>query len=99
MAQIILKNNICWDQALLKQVQRYQRDGTVPWLVDKKFSVIASAATLDPSSKVTFTNKDTIYEILPYEDIGEQLDSKWLTQCWLSKAEIVSTNSSKPSIC
>jgi len=60
---------------LLKQVQHYQQDGTVPQLADKNFSAIASAMTLDPSSKVTFTNKDTIYKIVPYEDIWEHLDS------------------------
>jgi len=75
MAQVILKNNIHWDRALLKQVQRYQRDGIVPWLADKNFSAIASAVTLDPSGKITFTNKGVTYEIIPYEDIGEQLDS------------------------
>jgi len=75
MAQIILKNNIHWDQALLKQAQRYKQDGSVPWLADKNFGEIASAVTLYPSSKVTFTNKGTIYKIVPYEDIGEQLDS------------------------
>jgi len=31
--------------------------------------------TLDPSSKVTFANKGTVYEIVPYEDIGGRLDS------------------------
>jgi len=31
--------------------------------------------TIDPSGKVTFTDKGAIYEIVPYEDIGEQLDS------------------------
>jgi len=71
MAQVILKNNIRWDQALLKQVQRYKWDGIVPQLVDKNFSAIASAVTLDPSGKIMFTNKDIIYEIVPYEDIGE----------------------------
>jgi len=75
MAQVILKNNIHVDQALLKQVQRYQWDGIVPWLADKNFSVIASAVTLDPSGKITFTNKGVIYKIVPYEDIGERLDS------------------------
>jgi len=54
MGQVILKNNICSDQALLKQVQQYKRDGTVPWLVDKNFGEIALAMTIDPSSKVTF---------------------------------------------
>jgi len=75
MAQVILKNNIRWDRVLLKQVQRYQRDGIVPWLADKNFSAIALAVTLDPSGKVTFTNKGITYKIVPYEDIGEQLDS------------------------
>jgi len=31
--------------------------------------------TLDPSGKVMFTNKGITYEIIPYEEIGEQLDS------------------------
>jgi len=75
MAQVILKNNICWDQALLQQVQRYQQDGIVPQLADKNFSAIALAVTLDPSGKVTFANKGVTYEIVPYEDIGERLDS------------------------
>jgi len=60
---------------LLKQVQHYQQDGTVPWLADKNFSAIALAVTIDPSGKVMFTNIGTIYEIIPYEDIGKQLDS------------------------
>jgi len=60
MAQVILKNNIHWDRALLKQVQRYQQDGIVPWLADKNFSAIALAMTLDPSSKVMFANKGTV---------------------------------------
>jgi len=75
MAQVILRNNIHWDQGLLKQVQRYQQDGIVPWLADKNFTVIASAMTIDPSGKVTFAHKGTTYEIIPYEDISEQLDS------------------------
>jgi len=75
MAELIIGNNICWDQALLKEVQRYKWDGIVPWLADKNFSAIALVVTLDPSSKVTFANKGTVYEIIPYEDIGEQLDS------------------------
>jgi len=74
MADLILKNNICWDRALLKQVQHYQWDGIFPWLADKNFSAIALAVTLDPSGKVTLTNKGTVYKIVPYEDIGEQLD-------------------------
>jgi len=74
MAQVILKNNIRWDRALLKQVQRYQQDGTVPQLVDKNFSAIALAVTLDPSGKITFANKGVTYKIVPYE-IGERLDS------------------------
>jgi len=56
MAQVILKNNIHWDQALLKQVQHYQQDGIVPRLVDKNFSAIALAMNLGPSGKVTFAN-------------------------------------------
>jgi len=75
LAQVILKNNIHWDRALLKQVQSYQQDGTIPLLADKNFSAIASAMTLDPSSKVMFANKGVTYKIVPYEDIGEQLDS------------------------
>jgi hypothetical protein len=63
MADLILRNNIRWDQALLKQVQRYKQDGTVPRLVDKNFSVIASAVSLE-AGKITFANKDTIYESL-----------------------------------
>jgi hypothetical protein len=74
MADLILWNNIHWDQALIKQIQDYKQDGTVPWLVDKNFSAIASAISLK-AGKIMFTNKDTIYEIIPYEDIGEQLDS------------------------
>jgi len=45
MADLILRNNIRWDQALLKQIQRYKQDGTVPWLADKNFSAIASAVS------------------------------------------------------
>jgi len=36
---------------------------------------IASVVTFDPNSKVTFTHKGTTYEIVPYKDISEQLDS------------------------
>jgi len=43
--------------------------------LDKNFSVIALAVTLEPSGKVTFANKGVTYKIVPYEDIGEQLDS------------------------
>jgi len=74
MADLILHNNIRWDQALLKQIQCYKQDGTVPWLADKNFSAIASAISLE-AGKITFTNKGVTYEIVPYEDIGEQLDS------------------------
>jgi len=31
--------------------------------------------TIDPSSKITFAHKGTTYEIVPYEDIGEWLDT------------------------
>jgi len=75
MAQVILMNNIHWDWALLKQVQCYKQDGIVPWLADKNFTAIVSAVTIDPSSKVTFVHKGTTYEIIPYEDISEWLDS------------------------
>jgi len=44
-------------------------------LVDKNFGEIALAVTIDPSGKVTFAHKGTIYEIVPYEDIGEWLGS------------------------
>jgi len=74
MADLILRNNIRWDRALLKQVQRYKQNGTIPWLADKNFSAIALAVSLK-AGKITFTNKDTVYEIVPYEEIGEQLDS------------------------
>jgi len=74
MADLILHNNIRWDQALLKQIQRYKQDGTVPWLADKNFSAIASAISLK-AGKITFSNKGVTYEIVPYEDIGEWLDS------------------------
>jgi len=75
MSEIILRNNIRWDQALIKQVQRYKGDGTVPKLADRNFSAIASAMTLDPNGKITFSNKGTVYEIVPYEEIGGRLDS------------------------
>jgi len=42
---------------------------------NKNFTAIASAMTIDPSSKVTFAHKGTTYEIIPYEDISEWLDS------------------------
>jgi len=63
MANLILWNNICWNQALLKQIQLYKQDGTVPWMADKNFSEIALAISLE-AGKVTFTNKDTTYKIL-----------------------------------
>jgi len=75
MAQVIIRNNIHWDRALLKQVQRYKLDGIVPWLANKNFTAIALAVTIDPSGKVTFAHKGTTYEIVPYEDISEWLDS------------------------
>jgi len=33
------------------------------------------AVTIETSRKITFSNKGTIYEIIPYEDIGGRLDS------------------------
>jgi len=74
MADLILRNNIRWDRALLKQIQHYKQDGTVPWLADKNFSAIALAISLE-AGKITFTNKGVTYEIVPYEEIGERLDS------------------------
>jgi len=99
MAQVILKNNICWDQVLLKQVQHYQRDGIVPWLADNNFSAIALAVTLDLSCKVMFANKGVTYKIVPYEDIGERLDSIMADPCWPYMAVTVSTKSSRPLTC
>jgi len=75
MAEIILKNNIRWDRALIKQVQRYKRDGTVPKLANRNFREIALAISLEMSGKIMFTNKGTVYEIVPYEEIGGRLDS------------------------
>jgi len=75
MSQIILRNNIRWDRALIKQVQHYQQDGTVPKLADRNFKEIALAVSLETSGKITFSNKGIIYKIVPYEDIGERLDS------------------------
>jgi len=74
MAQVILRNNICWDQELLKQAQRNQQDGTVPRLADMNFGEIASAMALD-HGKANFIHHGTTYEIIPYENIGEWLDS------------------------
>jgi len=71
MSEIILQNNIRWDQALIKQVQCYKRDGTISWLANRNFKDIALAISLDPSGKITFSNKGVIYEIIPYEEIGE----------------------------
>jgi len=72
---VILRSNIHCDQALLKQVQCYQLYGIVPWLANKNFTAIALAVTIDPSGKVTFAHKGTTYEIIPYEDISDWLDS------------------------
>jgi len=75
MSEIILRNNIRWDRALIKQVRQYKRDGTIPKLADRNFKEIASAISLETSGKITFSNKGTVYEIIPYEEIGERLDS------------------------
>jgi len=74
MADLILQNNIRWDQVLLKQVRRYKQNGTVPQLADKNFSAIALATSLE-AGKITFSNKGTVYEIIPYKHIGGRLDS------------------------
>jgi len=75
MPEIILRNNIRWDRALIKQVRQYKRDGTVPKLADRNFREITLAISLETSGKITFTNKGITYEIVPYEEIGERLDS------------------------
>jgi len=98
MADLILKNNIRWDRALLKQAQRYKQNGTVPWLADKNFSAIASAVSLK-AGKITFTNKETVYKIVPYEEIGERLDSIMADPALASMAVTFSTNASRPSTC
>jgi len=56
-------------------VQHYKRDGTIPKLADRNFKDIALAFSLETSGKITFSNKGVIYEIIPYEEIGERLDS------------------------
>jgi len=71
MAEIILQNNIQWDRVLIKQVQHYKQDGTVPRLVDRNFREIALTVTIETSGKITFANKGITYEIVPYKDIGE----------------------------
>jgi len=43
--------------------------------VDRNFKEIALAVTIETSGKITFSNKGTVYEIVPYKHIGEQLDS------------------------
>jgi len=73
MADLILWNNIRWDQALLKQVQHYKWDGIVPKLADKNFTEIALAVTLVQAARLLLPIKTP--HIVPYEDIGERLDS------------------------
>jgi len=46
MAELILKNNIHWDQALINQVKKYKQDKTVPRLAEKNFTTVAEAVTL-----------------------------------------------------
>jgi len=75
MAEIILKNNIRWDRELIKQVWQYKRDGTVPRLANRNFREIALAVSIETSGKINFSNKGTVYEIAPYEEIGGRLDS------------------------
>jgi len=48
--------------------------GQYLWLADRNFKDIALAVSLE-AGKITFTNKGVTYEIVPYEDIGERLDS------------------------
>jgi len=99
MAEIILWKNIRWDRALLKQVQCYKWDGTVPRLVDRNFTEIASAVTIETSGKINFTNKGTIYEIIPYEDIGECLDSIMADPVLAVRGQDHLDIASRPSAC
>jgi len=79
IAELILGNNICWDQALTHQVPHYL--GTVPSPADKNSREIASAVNLEPS-KVTFTHHGTTYEIIACENIGQHLDSHMADLIW-----------------
>jgi len=99
MAEIILRNNIQWDGELLKQVQQYKQDGTIPRLVDRNFREIASAVTIETSGKITFSNKDITYEIVQYEEIGRRLDSKMADPELAVCGQDVSTSVSRPSAC
>jgi len=74
MAELILKNNICWDRVLINQVKKYKQDKTVPWLADKNFTAVAEAVTLGQDGKITLTHKSTDYKIIPFEDIDEKLN-------------------------
>jgi len=44
-------------------------------LANRNFREIALAISLETSGKITFSNKGTVYEIVPYEEIGGRLDS------------------------
>jgi len=74
MAEIILWNNVQWDRELLKQVQHYKQDGTIPRLVDRNFREIALAVTIETSRKITFSNKGTIYE----SSLMRKLGGDWI---------------------
>jgi len=74
MAELILKNNICWDQALINQVKKYKQNKTVPRLADKNFTAVAEAITLGQDGKITLTYKNTDYKIIPFENIDEKLN-------------------------
>jgi len=74
MAELILKNNIHWDRALINQVKKYKQDKTVPRLANKNFTTVAEAVTLGQDGKITITHKNTNYKIIPFEDIDEKLN-------------------------
>jgi len=58
MAEIILRNNIRWDRELLKQVQQYKWDGTVPRLADRNFTEIALAVTIEQAERLLLAIKE-----------------------------------------
>jgi len=74
MAELILKNNIHWDRALINQVKKSKQDKTVPQLADKNFTAVAEAVTLGQDGKITLTHKNTNFKIIPFEDIDEKLN-------------------------
>jgi len=98
MAELILKNNIQWDQALINQVKKYKQDKTVPQLADKNFTAVAEAVTLGQDGKITLT-KTLITKSSPLKTLMRNSISSWLTQPWLSVGRTISTGASRPSTC